>query len=40
MGGGPPKIPDYRIYKVEDAPLLMRTQEKLAAHGLKDPWLR
>ncbi|XP_044745597.1 NADH dehydrogenase [ubiquinone] 1 beta subcomplex subunit 3 [Coccinella septempunctata] len=38
---GPPyTIPDYRIYKVEDAPLLLRTQNALAAKGLKDPWLR
>ncbi|KAF6025087.1 hypothetical protein EB796_016598 [Bugula neritina] len=41
MGGSSvPKIPDYRIYKVEDAPDLLKTQEKLAQHGLKDPWLR
>ncbi|CAL1286352.1 unnamed protein product [Larinioides sclopetarius] len=35
-----PKVPDYRIYKVEDVPQLMRTQRMLAQHGLKDPWLR
>ncbi|GFV41430.1 NADH dehydrogenase 1 beta subcomplex subunit 3 [Trichonephila clavipes] len=43
MGGhshGPPKVPDYRIYKVEDCPQLMKTQRMLAQHGLKDPWLR
>lgn len=45
MGGdgghhGPPKVPDYRIYKVENCPQLMRTQRMLAQHGLKDPWLR
>lgn len=40
MGGGTVKIPDYRIYKVEDAPQLVEVQNKLARHGLKDPWLR
>ncbi|XP_015908625.1 NADH dehydrogenase [ubiquinone] 1 beta subcomplex subunit 3 [Parasteatoda tepidariorum] len=44
MGGGhhvtPPKIPDYRIYKVEDIPHLMRTKLMLEKQGLKDPWLR
>ncbi|KAK9892256.1 hypothetical protein WA026_019055 [Henosepilachna vigintioctopunctata] len=48
MGGGhehghhspPYKIPDYRIYKVEDVPILLKTQQALAAKGLKDPWLR
>lgn len=34
------KIPDYRIYKVEDAPELMAVQKALAAQGLKDPWIR
>ncbi|XP_054275453.1 NADH dehydrogenase [ubiquinone] 1 beta subcomplex subunit 3-like [Macrosteles quadrilineatus] len=33
-------IPDYRIYKVEDAPELVRVQKELAKLGLKDPWLR
>lgn len=33
-------IPDWRIYKVEDAPELVRVQKMLAAKGLKDPWLR
>lgn len=36
----PYTIPDYRIYKVEDVPLLVTTQKALAAKGLKDPWLR
>ncbi|RZC31929.1 NDUF B12 domain containing protein [Asbolus verrucosus] len=43
MGGGhhePYKVPDYRIYKVEDIPQLATTQRALAAQGLKDPWLR
>ena len=41
MGGGAfPKIPDYRSYKVEDAPELVKLQQKLAKHGLKDPWIR
>lgn len=46
MGGGhhdhPPKIviPDWRIYKVEDIPELVRVQKILAVKGLKDPWLR
>lgn len=46
MGGGhhdhPPKIviPDWRIYKVEDIPRLVRVQNILATKGLKDPWLR
>ncbi|XP_054710194.1 NADH dehydrogenase [ubiquinone] 1 beta subcomplex subunit 3-like [Uloborus diversus] len=39
-GHGIPKIPDYRIYKVEDCPQLMTTKRMLAQHGLKDPWLR
>lgn len=34
------KIPDYKIYKVEDVPELMATKRVLAAQGLKDPWLR
>lgn len=44
MGGhghGPTiKIPSHEIYKVEDVPELMEIQQKLAAKGLKDPWLR
>ncbi|XP_017782219.1 PREDICTED: NADH dehydrogenase [ubiquinone] 1 beta subcomplex subunit 3 [Nicrophorus vespilloides] len=38
--GDPYKIPDYRIYKVEDVPILMQTQRALQSQGLKDPWLR
>ncbi|OQR67873.1 NADH-dehydrogenase (ubiquinone) 1 beta-subcomplex 3-like [Tropilaelaps mercedesae] len=34
------KIPHHTIYKVEDSPRLMKVQEKLAAEGLKDPWIR
>lgn len=34
------KIPDYRIYKLEDAPKLLNLQRKLASQGLKDPWIR
>lgn len=44
MGGdhGHPKleVPDYRIYKVEDCPKLLKVQRALAQKGLKDPWLR
>ncbi|CAL8097431.1 unnamed protein product [Orchesella dallaii] len=44
MGGGghhhTPKVPDYKIYKVEDIPELMGVKRALAAKGLKDPWLR
>ncbi|CAG9858333.1 unnamed protein product [Phyllotreta striolata] len=46
MGGGghghgdPYKIPDYKIYKVEDVPRLMQIKRALAAQGLSDPWLR
>lgn len=45
MGGGHDhhhkvEIPDYRIYKVEDVPELVRVQKNLAKLGLKDPWLR
>ena len=35
-----PKVPDYSIYKIEDAPELVKLQERLAKKGLKDPWLR
>lgn len=35
-----PKVPDPSIYKVEDAPELVKLREKLAAKGLKDPWIR
>ncbi|KAF2897779.1 hypothetical protein ILUMI_08410 [Ignelater luminosus] len=34
------KMPDYRIYKVEDIPQLVATKRALAARGLTDPWLR
>lgn len=34
------KVPDYKIYKVENAPKLVEVQEALKRHGLKDPWLR
>lgn len=34
------KVPDYRIYKVSDVPLLVNTQNALKAQGLSDPWLR
>ncbi|XP_050424939.1 NADH dehydrogenase [ubiquinone] 1 beta subcomplex subunit 3 [Adelges cooleyi] len=42
MGGGHhgPEIPDYRIYKVENVPELMKVKDILAVDGLKDPWLR
>lgn len=40
-GFGPlAQVPDPKIYKVEDAPQLKHLQERLAAKGLKDPWLR
>ncbi|GJQ78292.1 hypothetical protein Trydic_g22133 [Trypoxylus dichotomus] len=38
--GEPYKVPDYRIYKVEDIPQLVATKRALAAQGLRDPWLR
>jgi len=34
------KIPDYKIYKVEDVPHLVTVRDALAKQGLKDPWLR
>uniref|UniRef100_A0A336MCG7 NADH dehydrogenase [ubiquinone] 1 beta subcomplex subunit 3 n=2 Tax=Culicoides sonorensis TaxID=179676 RepID=A0A336MCG7_CULSO len=34
------KVPDWKIYKVEDAPRLMEVKQALARQGLKDPWLR
>uniref|UniRef100_A0A224XXW3 NADH dehydrogenase [ubiquinone] 1 beta subcomplex subunit 3 n=1 Tax=Panstrongylus lignarius TaxID=156445 RepID=A0A224XXW3_9HEMI len=46
MGGGHHdlgermKIPDYCIYKVEDAPELVKVRNLLEKKGLKDPWLR
>lgn len=39
-GPKPPPVPDYRIYKVEDVPRLVRLRDRLALHGLKDPWMR
>ncbi|CAG7831484.1 unnamed protein product [Allacma fusca] len=35
-----PKLPDYRSYKVEDIPQLVKNKENLAKLGLKDPWAR
>ena len=35
-----PKIPKADFYKLEDAPELLKIQENLAKHGLKDPWIR
>ncbi len=44
MGGGHHghhiKIPDYKVYKVEDVPELMACRRILASQGLKDPWAR
>ncbi|XP_014668670.1 PREDICTED: NADH dehydrogenase [ubiquinone] 1 beta subcomplex subunit 3-like [Priapulus caudatus] len=43
MGGGHHqeiKVPDWRIYKVADAPKLAEVEQMLASKGLKDPWLR
>lgn len=34
------KVPDWRKYKVENAPELVNVQNRLAKLGLKDPWLR
>ncbi|KAA0194093.1 hypothetical protein HAZT_HAZT008023 [Hyalella azteca] len=34
------KAPDWRSYKVDDYPELVRVRNALASHGLKDPWLR
>lgn len=34
------KVPDWRKYKVENAPELVTVRNMLAAKGLKDPWLR
>lgn len=33
-------VPDYKVYKLEDAPELVNVQKRLAARGLKSPWLR
>ena len=41
MGGGEiPKIPDYKVFKVDGLKELEWVQRSLAAKGLKDPWLR
>jgi len=42
MGGGgrPYEVPDWRKYKVEDAPELVHVRNALARKGLSDPWLR
>lgn len=34
------KIPDYKIYKIENCPDLIGVQRALASKGLRDPWLR
>uniref|UniRef100_A0A224Z541 NADH dehydrogenase [ubiquinone] 1 beta subcomplex subunit 3 n=1 Tax=Rhipicephalus zambeziensis TaxID=60191 RepID=A0A224Z541_9ACAR len=39
-GPKPPAVPDYRIYKVEDVPRLVKMRDTLAREGLKDPWMR
>lgn len=33
-------VPDASIYKLENAPELLRVQSLLEKEGLKDPWLR
>lgn len=38
-GHGKMPMPDWRQWKVEGTPLEF-TQQRLAARGLKDPWLR
>lgn len=44
MGGGHHhheiKIPDWRMYKVENAKELVEVEKALNRIGLKDPWLR
>lgn len=44
MGHGhheaPYKIPDYKIYKVENVPKLLQVKKALESQGLRDPWLR
>ena len=32
--------PDWRLYRVENAPALVSVKDRLAQKGLKDPWLR
>jgi len=34
------KVPDWRVYKVEETKHLKWTQDELAKKGLKNPWLR
>lgn len=34
------KIPSPDSYKIENFPILVKFQERLAKEGLKDPWLR
>lgn len=34
------KIPDWRIYKVDNVSELIRVRELLAQKGIKNPWLR
>ena len=36
----PFRIPDYKEFKIEGIKELENVQQKLAAKGLKDPWLR
>lgn len=36
----PYKVPNPNVYKVEDAPELIKLREDLAKCGLKDPWIR
>jgi NADH dehydrogenase (ubiquinone) 1 beta subcomplex subunit 3 len=42
MGGHPKiEVPDYKTFTIGNwAPELQETQRKLAARGLKDPWIR
>ena len=35
-----PPVPDASIYKVEDSARWTKVQQRLAVHGLKDPWAR
>jgi hypothetical protein len=39
-GHGHPEVPNYKTYKVSDAPKLVELQESLARQGLRDPWIR
>ena len=34
------KVPDWKMYKVENSPELLRIKAALAQKGLSDPWLR